>query len=125
MESQEEEKINIPTTSGRTRWELQHILQHAEDFIGAPRNDERERRQRDKDKALVDQFGEPYIFQESFYHQLWVDVMVEEYSSIMVNDVWELLPRPQDRSVVGSRWIYKIQICCRWECGEIQSQVCG
>ena len=35
--------------------------------------------------------------------------MVEEYNSIMVNYVWEVVPRPQDRSVVGSRWIYKIK----------------
>ena len=27
----------------------------------------------------------------------------------MVNDVWEVVPRPQDRSMVGSRWIYKIK----------------
>eukprot|EP00253_Pinus_taeda_P008002 PITA_08002 len=35
--------------------------------------------------------------------------MVEEYSAIMVNDVWEVVPRPQDRSVVGSRWLYKVK----------------
>ena len=35
--------------------------------------------------------------------------MVEEYSAIMTNDVWEVFPRPHDRSVVGSRWIYKIK----------------
>ena len=35
--------------------------------------------------------------------------MVEEYSSIMTNDVWEVVPRPQDKSVVGSIWIYKIK----------------
>eukprot|EP00253_Pinus_taeda_P002945 PITA_02945 len=35
--------------------------------------------------------------------------MVEEYSFIMVSDVWEVGPRPQDRSVVGSRWIYKVK----------------
>jgi len=35
--------------------------------------------------------------------------MMEEYISIMVNDVWEVVPRPQDRSVVGSRWIYKVK----------------
>lgn len=35
--------------------------------------------------------------------------MVEEYNSIMVNDVWEVVPRPQDRLVVGSRWIYKVK----------------
>ena len=32
-----------------------------------------------------------------------------EYNSIMANDVWETVPRPQDRLVVGSRWIYKIK----------------
>ena len=35
--------------------------------------------------------------------------MVEEYSSIMTNDVQEIVPRPGNRSVVGSRWIYKIK----------------
>ena len=35
--------------------------------------------------------------------------MVGEYSSIMQNDVWEVVPRPIDRAVVGSRWIYKIK----------------
>eukprot|EP00253_Pinus_taeda_P001841 PITA_01841 len=35
--------------------------------------------------------------------------MVEEYNSIMVNDVCEVVSRPQDKFVVGSRWIYKIK----------------
>lgn len=35
--------------------------------------------------------------------------MVEEYNSILVNDVWEVVSRPQVRYVVGSRWIYKIK----------------
>eukprot|EP00253_Pinus_taeda_P004913 PITA_04913 len=35
--------------------------------------------------------------------------MVVEYNSIMVNDVWKVVPRPQDKSMVGSRWIYKVK----------------
>lgn len=35
--------------------------------------------------------------------------MAEEYRSIMENDVWEVVPRPVDRSVVGYHWIYKIK----------------
>lgn len=35
--------------------------------------------------------------------------MVEEYSSIMKNSVWEVVPRPEDKYVVGSRWLYKIK----------------
>eukprot|EP00253_Pinus_taeda_P034476 PITA_34476 len=51
----------------------------------------------------------PSNIQEVAQHQLWVDAMVEVYSSIMTNDVWEVVPRPEDRSIVGSRWIYKIK----------------
>ena len=35
--------------------------------------------------------------------------MVEEYDSILKNNVWEIVPRPVDKSVVGSRWIYKVK----------------
>eukprot|EP00253_Pinus_taeda_P018912 PITA_18912 len=52
---------------------------------------------------------EPSSFQEPAQRQVWVDAMVEEYSSIMTNDVWEVMPRPEDRSKVGSRWTYKIK----------------
>jgi hypothetical protein len=35
--------------------------------------------------------------------------MMEEYASIMKNDVWEVVPRPEDKRVVGSKWIYKVK----------------
>lgn len=38
-----------------------------------------------------------------------IDAMVEEYNSIMTNDVWEVVLRPKDQTIVGSRWIYKIK----------------
>ena len=55
--------------------------------------------------ALVSQLvdSEPSSFQEATKHQEWRDAMVEEYSSIMQNDVWEVVPRPTDRVVFGSR----------------------
>ena len=40
---------------------------------------------------------------------IWVDAMVEEYDSIIKNNAWEIVPRPVDKSVVGSRWIYKVK----------------
>jgi hypothetical protein len=36
--------------------------------------------------------------------------MVGEYDSIVKNSAWEIVPRPVDKSVVGSRWIYKGKI---------------
>jgi len=35
--------------------------------------------------------------------------MTIEYDSIMENDVWEVVPRPQDKTIVTSKWLYKIK----------------
>eukprot|EP00253_Pinus_taeda_P025588 PITA_25588 len=35
--------------------------------------------------------------------------MVEEYDSIIQNSVWDVVPRPGDKSMVSSRWLYKVK----------------
>jgi hypothetical protein len=35
--------------------------------------------------------------------------MTEEYQSIKKNDVWEVVPKPKNKYVVSSKWIYKIK----------------
>jgi hypothetical protein len=35
--------------------------------------------------------------------------MLEEYMSIIKNNVWDIVPRTKDKSVVSSKWIYKIK----------------
>ena len=35
--------------------------------------------------------------------------MMEEYQSIMKNDVWDVVSRPKGKFVVTSKWIYKIK----------------
>jgi hypothetical protein len=35
--------------------------------------------------------------------------MTEEYQSILKNDVWDIVPRPEGKFVVTSKWIYKIK----------------
>ena len=81
--------IEPPTTSGRNNREVQQTLRDAKEFVRAPRTNKRQCRQLDKYQAFVAQVEEPSSFQESVQHQVWVDAMVEEYSSIMTNDVWE------------------------------------
>ena len=49
--------------------------------------------------------AEPSTYEEATSQQVWVDGMIEEYSSIMKNDVWEVVPRPTRKSVVTSRWL--------------------
>ena len=40
---------------------------------------------------------------------VWKDAMMEKYESIMKNDVWEIVLRPEGKLVVTSKWIYKIK----------------
>jgi hypothetical protein len=35
--------------------------------------------------------------------------MTYEYQSIINNDVWEIVPRPNKKYVVSSEWLYKIK----------------
>ena len=42
-------------------------------------------------------------------HPSWFNAMVEEYESIIINSAWEVVPRPMGKSVVGSRWVYKVK----------------
>ena len=32
---------------------------------------------------------------------------IEEYQSIIKNDVWHVVPRPKDKSIVSPKWIFK------------------
>eukprot|EP00253_Pinus_taeda_P005074 PITA_05074 len=52
---------------------------------------------------------EPPTFEEAVKEQVWKDVMAEEYKSIMKNDVWEVILRPKGKSIVPSKWLYKIK----------------
>ena len=52
---------------------------------------------------------EPSTYEEATKKKEWKDAMIEEYQSIMKNDVWEIVPRPEKKSVMTSKWIYKIK----------------
>eukprot|EP00253_Pinus_taeda_P010027 PITA_10027 len=118
----EEELVEPPTTSGRASREVLQTLRDAEEFVRAPRMSKREHRQPDRYQALVAQVVEPSSFQEATQHQVWVDAMVEEYNSIMTNNVWEVVSRPEDRLVVGSRWIYKIKYAANGSVGKYKAR---
>lgn len=42
-------------------------------------------------------------------YQAWKDAMVEEYQSILKNDVWDIVLRPKERFVVSSKWLFKVK----------------
>ena len=43
---------------------------------------------------------EPTCFEEAIKQKEWDDAMVDEYQSIIKNNVWEVVPRLKDKLVV-------------------------
>jgi hypothetical protein len=50
---------------------------------------------------------EPKKIYEASQHDDWIRVMNEELDHIEKNNTWELVPRPEDKNVIGSKWVFK------------------
>lgn len=48
-------------------------------------------------------------FEEAAKKQVWKDVMTKEYESIIQNNVQDVVPIPQGKFVVTSKWLFKIK----------------
>jgi hypothetical protein len=96
----------------RPAWARQ-TLQEAEGHA-TPRGTFRERKRPQRYSCYATTMShiidfEPSCYEEATSHPVWRDVMMEEYQSIMKNDVWDIVLRPEGKSVVTSKWIYKIK----------------
>lgn len=49
--------------------------------------------------------SKPYIFEDVVRQQFWKDLMNKEYELITKNDVWDVVPRPKDKSMVTLKWL--------------------
>jgi hypothetical protein len=50
---------------------------------------------------------EPTYFEEANKDEVWNKAMDEEFGQIEKNDTWELVPRPKDKNVIDTKWVYK------------------
>ena len=50
---------------------------------------------------------EPSIFEEANQNEHWVAAMNEELDQIEKNNTWELVPRPKDKNVIGTKWVFR------------------
>lgn len=50
-----------------------------------------------------------HTFDKAVKEEVCKYAMAKEYEPIMKNDVWEVVPRPEVKSVVTSKWLYKIK----------------
>ena len=53
---------------------------------------------------------EPADFEEAKLDQNWLAAMKEELLMIMRNNTWELVDKPQNRNVIGVKWVYRTKL---------------
>ena len=101
-ESPPKELLEVPPSKRRPTW-YRETVQEAEKHK-APPGTFKESIRPQKYSDLMSQLisTEPYSYEEAASQQAWVDVMTEENSSIMKNDVWKVVPRPTRKLVVTS-----------------------
>jgi hypothetical protein len=104
--------LEKPSVKRKPSWCRQ--ISKGEEKHATPKGTFKERKKLDKYLGLIAHLNlvidsKPSTFDEATKHKVWKDAMIEEYKSISMNDVWEVVPRPQCKLVVTSKWIYKIK----------------
>jgi hypothetical protein len=103
---------NIPKNKKRPAW-LEATLQDAERIKvleGTSRKTKRPKRFSSYAAYMTKLLDEePTTFEEAVKKEQWKEAMAEEHQSIMRNEVWEIVSRPKEKSVVTSKWVYKIK----------------
>ena len=49
---------------------------------------------------------EPNNFADVSQDDNWMKAMHEELDQIKRNNTWELVPRPKDKNVIGTKWVF-------------------
>jgi glycine cleavage system H lipoate-binding protein len=50
---------------------------------------------------------EPKTINEACKYYHWLEDMMEEIMLIEKNQTWELVPRPMNKNIIGSNWVFK------------------
>lgn len=57
--------------------------------------------------------NEPANYQEAIScpdTDRWRSAMTEELKSLETNGTWEIVPRPENRAIISSKWVYKLKL---------------
>ncbi|KAK2364787.1 putative mitochondrial protein [Trifolium repens] len=50
---------------------------------------------------------EPKNVKEALTDEAWIEAMQEELNQFERSEVWDLVPRPEDVNIIGTKWVYK------------------
>jgi hypothetical protein len=118
---EDEEKVMAAPTHFPT-W-AEKTLQDAGELVGDPADTRRTRSQffgAPQDLTATEPFLPIHFYMslgsdtnshsEAVGNPLWEAAMDEEYSALMDNNTWDLVPLPKGRNLVRCRWIYQRNI---------------
>jgi hypothetical protein len=52
-------------------------------------------------------YGEPARVEEALNDPDWLNAMHELLSNLARNEVWELVKRPSDHNIIGTKWVFR------------------
>ena len=58
-----------------------------------------------KGTCLLSEF-EPRTIKDSLNDESWIEAMNKEIKKIEKNRTWNLVPRPKDKNVIGTKWVF-------------------
>ena len=50
---------------------------------------------------------EPKSSKEAENDESWIITMQEELNQFERSDLWELVPRPKNQSIIGAKWVFR------------------
>ena len=50
---------------------------------------------------------EPRSVKDALENESWIEAMNEEIEQIEKNKTWTLVPRPKDKNVIGTKWVFR------------------
>ena len=53
--------------------------------------------------------GEPTRLEDALEDSRWKNAMDEEYSALMKNKTWQLVPEQRGKNVIDCKWVYRIK----------------
>ena len=106
-------QVGAPREGGRVRGTFKETFMEEVRNLGPVRVRRVPSRYRDDDCLLVDsEIDEPKTVCEPMNGKQsiqWREAVESEYSSLLKNDTWELVPPREGKNIVGSHWVLKVK----------------
>lgn len=82
-------------------------LNHNPDHIIGDEDPEVLTKRRIRENSCMISTIDPRTAKEAFGDYRWIKAMEEELDKIEKNNTWTLVPRPVNKNVIGTKWVFR------------------